>query len=230
MFKIRASQIFTRTPEEAAAAKKELDSGSSFLQAIQKYSVCPSKKNGGDLGWMTKDNIDQSFGLTLSLQDKGKIFGPIHSPYGYHILQFTEIVSDDLIVKNGPFKSFTPMKEVSRILAKDGILEVIVPHFSNPYFFSDPTHKNFFGLYSFSYFAKENILKRDVPKYDISLPLKIESVDLIFKSFRPRYLTHSFKKIFQFIFNLTTWTKEFYEENFTSYISCYEIKFIIKKI
>ena len=122
------------------------------------------------------------------------------------------------------------MKEVSRILAKDGILEVIVPHFSNPYFFSDPTHKNFFGLYSFSYFAKENILKRDVPKYDISLPLKIESVDLIFKSFRPRYLTHSFKKIFQFIFNLTTWTKEFYEENFTSYISCYEIKFIIKKI
>lgn len=116
MLKIRASQIFTRTPEEAAAAKKELDSDLPFLQAVEKYSVCPSKENGGDLGWMDEGNIGDSFGLTLSLEDKGKVFGPIHSPYGYHILQFTDVVSDDPEGKEGPFEVSTPMKEVSRSL------------------------------------------------------------------------------------------------------------------
>ncbi len=116
MLKIRASQIFTRTPEEAAAAKKDLDADLSFSQAVEKYSVCPSKENGGDLGWMDEGNLGDSFGLTLNLEDKGKVFGPIHSPYGYHILQFTDIVSDSSEDKEGPFEVSTLMKDVSRSL------------------------------------------------------------------------------------------------------------------
>ena len=34
-----------------------------------------------------------------------------------------------------------------------GAVDVVVPHFSNPYGFSDPTHVRFFGLYTFHYFV-----------------------------------------------------------------------------
>lgn len=115
MLKIRASQIFIRTPEEAATIKKELDADLSFLQGVEKYSVCPSKENGGDLGWMDESNLGESFGLTLTLEDKGKIFGPIHSPYGYHILMFTDVVMDNSD-GDGPFEASTFMKEVAKIL------------------------------------------------------------------------------------------------------------------
>ena len=49
MLKVRASQIFTRTVEEAVNAKKDLDQGVPFINAVEKYSECPSKKDHGDL-------------------------------------------------------------------------------------------------------------------------------------------------------------------------------------
>ena len=121
------------------------------------------------------------------------------------------------------------INEFSRVLKIEGKMEIIVPHFSNPYYYSDPTHKNFFGIYTFSYFLNDNYFSRNVPMYKASLPLKIEAVDLIFRSFRPRYFRHLYKKIFQIIFNFSIFFKELYEESFSSIISCYEIKFLIKK-
>lgn len=120
--------------------------------------------------------------------------------------------------------------EFTRVLKINGKIEIIVPHFSNPYFYSDPTHKKFFGIYTFSYFLNDDYFNRTVPKYKKTLPLKIKNVQLIFKSFRPRYFRHIFKKCFQVIFNFSVFSKELYEESFSSNISCYEIKFIIKKI
>ena len=40
----------------------------------------------------------------------------------------------------------TLMDELARILKKNGVVDFIAPHFSNPYYFSDPTHKTFIGL------------------------------------------------------------------------------------
>src|SRR5687768_224522 len=36
------------------------------------------------------------------------------------------------------------MKEIHRVLKKDGLHKVTVPHFSNPFYYSDFTHKRFF--------------------------------------------------------------------------------------
>ena len=42
------------------------------------------------------------------------------------------------------------LSEINRICSHDAKLKIIVPHFSNPYAFSDPTHGRFFGLFSFN--------------------------------------------------------------------------------
>ncbi|MBM2832851.1 MAG: Methyltransferase protein [Candidatus Brocadiaceae bacterium] len=45
------------------------------------------------------------------------------------------------------------MEEVYRILQPGGIFKIMVPHFSNVYAFTDPTHKHFFGFRTMDYFV-----------------------------------------------------------------------------
>jgi len=121
------------------------------------------------------------------------------------------------------------IEECSRVLRNEGTLEIIVPHFSNPYFYSDYTHKRFFGLYSLSYFAESKIFKRRVPLYGLNLPLKIENVVLIFRGERPFYIRHMFGRILTLLFNSSNFIKEFYEVNLCYLFPCYEIKYVVKK-
>lgn len=119
--------------------------------------------------------------------------------------------------------------EITRVLKCNGVFESVVPHFSNPYYYSDSTHKNNFGLYTFSYFAEDKIFRRGVHDYKRKFALRIISVDLIFKSPRPFYIRYSIKKAIQYIFNINAYTKEFYEENLCYIFPCYEIKYKLQK-
>ncbi|MDC3410001.1 class I SAM-dependent methyltransferase [Alphaproteobacteria bacterium] len=121
------------------------------------------------------------------------------------------------------------MKESHRILKPSGQMTIIVPHFSNPYFYSDPTHKQLFGLYSMSYFARDKILSRAVPGYSRLDGLTLASVKLTFRSFRPRYIRHLIFKVIQVIVNVAPFSMELYEELFSGLIPCYQVEFLIEK-
>jgi len=122
------------------------------------------------------------------------------------------------------------MEELGRVMKENGQLVVVAPHFSNPYYYSDFTHKTQFGLYSFSYLSDQSLFKRKVPNYNKSPMFDLCKVELIFKSPKPFYFRWGIKKIFQFIFNLNQYLMEFYEENLCYIIPCYEIKYkMIKK-
>ena len=112
------------------------------------------------------------------------------------------------------------MAEVVRVLKPDGYNWMFVPHFSNPYYYSDYTHKSFFGLYTLRYFcAPEHQLQRKVPAFYSSVRIRVVSQRLIFFSnFRGiRFL----KKVFQKLINSSPWWQEFYEENLCYFIPCY---------
>lgn len=130
--------------------------------------------------------------------------------YAYH---FIEHVSD--------INSL--MLELSRVLKPNGLVELVAPHFSNPYFYSDPTHRSFFGLYTFCYISNDSPFSREVPTYQSNLLFSVEQVDLRFKSTKPFYFRHVFKLIFGKIFNSCNYMKEFYEENFCYLFPCYEV-------
>ena len=112
MFKVRASQIFSHAMEDVVAAKKELDAGASFTEMVGKYSTCPSKENSGDLGWMPEDALQALMGETIAEIEKGKIIGPVHSQYGYHILVISEIENQTV---DGPFNANTPMRDFNSL-------------------------------------------------------------------------------------------------------------------
>lgn len=121
------------------------------------------------------------------------------------------------------------LKQVVRVCVDGAQLRFEVPHFSNAFFYSDVTHKTFFGLYSFCYLAKNNMaLKRPTPDYATIEGLELNDVRLVFKSYRPRYIRHAIRKAVQYFVNLGCYTKEFYEENLTGIVSCYELDFYLR--
>lgn len=121
------------------------------------------------------------------------------------------------------------MGELARIIKANGLLVVVTPHFSNPYFYSDYTHKNQFGLYSFSYLSDDSIFARRVPRYNKSLKFELRKVKLIFKSPRPFCFRWGLKKLCQTVFNLNRYMMEFYEENLCYIFPCYEIRYEMTK-
>jgi ubiquinone/menaquinone biosynthesis C-methylase UbiE len=121
------------------------------------------------------------------------------------------------------------LDELARVMQPDAELIVVAPHFSNPYFYSDCTHRVSFGLYTFAYFAEENLFSRKVPRYAKSVDFELRSVKLIFKSPKPYYFRWGFKKLFEWFFNLGGYLAEFYEENLCYLIPCYEVKYELRK-
>jgi hypothetical protein len=117
------------------------------------------------------------------------------------------------------------MAEVVRVLKPGGQAHVYVPHFSNPYYYSDPTHLRFFGLYTFQYFAVENKqFKRGVPRFYTRTKIRLLSHELVFTSpFRRR---RRLKQAVGWLVNRHRACQEFYEENLCWLIPCYALQVV----
>lgn len=121
------------------------------------------------------------------------------------------------------------LSEIYRTLKPGGICTVLVPHFSNPHYYSDYTHKRFFGFYSFDYFASADPnYKRRVPRYNTEIRFRILDRKLVFKS--PEYFIVNLlkKHLHTRFFNSAHFLQEVYEAFFTKAFSCYEIKFVLQ--
>lgn len=117
------------------------------------------------------------------------------------------------------------LNELVRITKNGGKIHFTAPHFSNPYFYSDPTHTNYYGLYTFCFYANSKLFSREVPKYSLINGLNLDAVNLIFKSPRPFYIRYLIKKAAQLIFNNSIYMREIYEEFFCWTLPCYEISY-----
>jgi SAM-dependent methyltransferase len=119
------------------------------------------------------------------------------------------------------------LTQLSRVIKPTGYIEIVVPHFSNAYFYSDYTHKSFFGLYSMSYLVTDNLLRRKVPNYNINTGLFLKNVHLRFQA--SLYINRPIRKLWGFIFNSHNLMKEWYEDSWSRNFPCYEIQFILTK-
>lgn len=119
----------------------------------------------------------------------------------------------------------------ARVLRDGGLFEAIVPHWSNPFYYSDPTHRRPFGLYSFAYLADCDLFVRQVPKYDSALHFGLVDVKLIFRSEDPvrrRVINRAYWTFGRFV-NRSRSSQEFYEEVLSTSIPCYEIVYSLRR-
>ncbi|HKI45181.1 MAG TPA: methyltransferase domain-containing protein, partial [Balneolales bacterium] len=134
----------------------ELNDLMELIQDGEKIVIelgCGEKKQPGTIGIdkLPLKNVDYVWDL-----EKGLSFLPDNSVDEIRSKHFLEHVEH--------FEELT--KEIHRVLKPGGIQIVTVPHFSNPYYYSDFTHRRFFGLYSYDYFSDPEFqLRRKVPAF-----------------------------------------------------------------
>ncbi len=100
---VKASHILVDEETQANDIIAEINGGLSFEEAATKYSKCPSKSNGGDLGFfgqgqMVPEFEEASFGLELNA-----LSGAVKTQFGYHVIKVLE-------KKDAETKSFDEVK------------------------------------------------------------------------------------------------------------------------
>ncbi|AOY06598.1 peptidylprolyl isomerase [Bacillus subtilis] len=90
---IRASHILVADKKTAEEIEKKLKKGEKFDALAKEYSTdTGSATNGGELGWISKDNeqLDSTFRKAAFKLKTNEVSDPVKTQFGYHIIKKTE--------------------------------------------------------------------------------------------------------------------------------------------
>ncbi len=86
----KASHILVNEEEEINMVKSKIEGGLDFAEAAGKYSTCPSKERGGDLGSFEKGRMVPEFEEVAFTQEIGVVSEPVKTQFGYHLILVEE--------------------------------------------------------------------------------------------------------------------------------------------
>lgn len=85
---VHARHILVQSEAEAKDVRKKLDEGKAFEAVAREYSKdAASAKNGGDLGYFTRDAMVKEFADAAYGMKKGEISAPVKTGFGWHIIK-----------------------------------------------------------------------------------------------------------------------------------------------
>ena len=84
---IRVRHILVDHEYEIADVQRKLDEGEAFEKAAEKFSRCPSRHRGGDLGTFGRGRMVPSFENAAFDLKVGEISKPVRTQFGYHLIQ-----------------------------------------------------------------------------------------------------------------------------------------------
>lgn len=85
---VNASHILVDSEDKANGIKAQLENGEvTFEEAAKRYSTCPSKENGGNLGEFGKGQMVKEFEDAAFALEPGKVSDPVKTQFGYHIIK-----------------------------------------------------------------------------------------------------------------------------------------------
>lgn len=90
MGEIKASHILVKTEEEAKKIFEDLKGGGDFAKIAKEKSECPSKAQGGDLGYFGKGMMVPEFEKAAFALKAGEVSKPVQTQFGWHVIKRTE--------------------------------------------------------------------------------------------------------------------------------------------
>ena len=88
---VRASHILVETEDQAKDIVKRLKAGEDFAKLASELSKDPdSGKQGGDLGFFTKERMVPEFSTAAFALAPGQISDPVKSQFGFHVIKTIE--------------------------------------------------------------------------------------------------------------------------------------------
>lgn len=98
-FEYRLGEIvlLSQSPEQAAAVEanagqlvEQIRAGAQFGQIAQQLSASSTAAVGGDLGWVTVDDMDPTYSDQVQASSVGSVLDPIRTPGGFIILSVSD--------------------------------------------------------------------------------------------------------------------------------------------
>ncbi|WP_417762601.1 peptidylprolyl isomerase [Shewanella sp.] len=87
MARASARHILVKTREEAEKLKQRIAKGEDFGQLAKKFSQCPSKRRGGDLGEFGPGQMVKAFDDVVFKKAVLEVHGPVKTRFGFHLIQ-----------------------------------------------------------------------------------------------------------------------------------------------
>lgn len=88
--KVHALHILVKTEQEALGLLYDLRQGKEFSELAKQKSLCPSKRDGGDLGWFGRGQMVREFEQAAFGLQPGEVSKPVKTPFGWHIIKLIE--------------------------------------------------------------------------------------------------------------------------------------------
>jgi len=116
------------------------------------------------------------------------------------------------------------LSEIHRVVKTDGVVHILVPHFSSPFGFSDYTHRRFFGYFTFDYFvpASDQKSRRKVPDFYTTFKFRILSKRLQFDTYIPPL--RPLLRLWEWLVNSSELAALVYESLLCYVVPCYSIE------
>ena len=87
-----ASHILLRSKKEAFEIIRKLEKKSKFSELAKKYSIGPSGKNDGQLGWFQSGQMVEAFEkATFKLKKGSTTKVPVKTKFGYHVIMLNDV-------------------------------------------------------------------------------------------------------------------------------------------
>ena len=68
-----------------------MKNGESFACRAHQCSTCPSKEQGGDLGWFKEGQMVPPFENAVRKMSTGSISRPVRTQFGWHVIKKTGV-------------------------------------------------------------------------------------------------------------------------------------------
>ena len=114
--------------EKITKIRDELNNGASFAKLAEKYSECPSAKQGGDLGYFGKGTMVKQFEDTAFSLKLGEISEPVKTEFGYHLIKLEDRKDDQIRVRHILIKISPSEKEIEE---KENLMQTIHQRLEN---------------------------------------------------------------------------------------------------
>lgn len=117
----KARHILVQTEDEAKKALARVKGGEDFAKVAAELSKDPgSGKEGGDLGWFTKDRMVKEFADATFAMKAGELSAPVKSQFGWHVIKLEE-------KRTKPVPPLSDVKdELSRYLVQKAQQELVL--------------------------------------------------------------------------------------------------------
>lgn len=87
---VLAAHILVNDESKAMELLSRINSGENFGDLAKRFSSCPSKRDGGSLGWFGRGQMVKAFEDAAFNGRKGETVGPVKTEFGWHLIRIVD--------------------------------------------------------------------------------------------------------------------------------------------